>query len=128
MDRNNLYEAELLNVDKKFDLETAEHSADGWVSYFAENGVMLNNAGPIIGKEAIYETMKKAFSDNGVSLRWEPIYAKASKDGTMGYTYGKYVRTSKDSEGNPTEATGHYTSIWEKQDNGEYKIVLDMGN
>jgi ketosteroid isomerase-like protein len=46
----------------------------------------------------------------------------------MGYTYGKYVRTLKDSEGNVNTKEGKYTSIWKKQDNGEWKIALDMGN
>jgi ketosteroid isomerase-like protein len=118
----------LKNLDEKFCQDTGGNNVDAWVSYFAENGVMLTGTGPIIGKEEIYEIMGKSFSLNGYSLQWEPLYAKASNDGTMGYTYGKYIRSSKDSDGKTITASGHYTSIWEKQEDGEWKIVLDMGN
>jgi ketosteroid isomerase-like protein len=90
--------------------------------------MLVAGAYPIVGKAIIFEVMDEAFSPGNYSLRWEPMNADVSKDGAMGYTYGKYVRTLKDSEGNVNTKEGKYTSIWKKQDNGEWKIALDMGN
>lgn len=128
MKSHNDNEEFLLKLDKEFDKATAENGVDAWVSYFAENGVMLTGSGPIVGKSSIYQAMEKVFSQSGFSLRWEPKYSKAPNDGTLGYTYGEYIKTLLDNEGNIIKSKGHYTSIWEKQDNGEWKIVLDMGN
>ncbi|MFD1739779.1 YybH family protein [Bacillus salitolerans] len=118
----------LMDLDRQFDSVTAEKGAEGWASYFDINGVMLPGTDPIIGKELIYQTMKHVFSQNGYSLRWEPLSAKISKDGEMGFTYGRYTKTIHNDEGQKVETFGYYTSIWEKKDNGEWKIVLDMGN
>jgi len=119
----------LMRLDREFDLATAERGAEGWASYFAEDGTMLvAGADPIVGRGAIFDAMQGAFDSGNYTLRWEPVFAEASADGSMGYTYGKYVRTTKDENGNVTTKTGKYTSIWRKQAEGDWKIALDMGN
>lgn len=119
----------LMNLDREFDKTTAELGLEGWVSYFAEDGVMVPAQVDVIkGKEDVRQAMGKSFSLPGFSLRWEPLDAQVSEDGSMGYTYGKYVRTNLDQEGNIQTGTGKYTTIWQKQQDGSWKIVLDMGN
>lgn len=119
----------LMNLDREFDKVTAERGLEGWVSYFAEDGVMVPaQVDVIIGKEGIRQAMSKSFSLPQYSLRWEPLDAQVSDDGSMGYTYGKYIRTNLDQDGNVQTGSGKYTSIWQKQQDGSWKIVLDMGN
>ena len=48
--------------------------------------------------------------------------------GDLGYTYGNYEFRSKDKEGKATVERGKYVSIWKKQKNGNWKVVMDMGN
>ncbi|MFZ5353497.1 MAG: YybH family protein [Bacillota bacterium] len=119
----------LMALDKEFDMATSEKGVEGWVSYFSEDGIMVPSQGEIIkGKEAIYKRMQGAFGTAGFSLRWQPEAAKVSEDGTMGYTYGRYVRKHPDKDGTIMEGTGRYTSIWQLQNDGSWKIVLDIGN
>jgi ketosteroid isomerase-like protein len=54
------------------------------------------------------------------------VYVSSSAD--LGYSVGEYQRIGKDSSGNPTTATGSYVSIWRKQPDGKWKIVLDIGS
>jgi ketosteroid isomerase-like protein len=46
----------------------------------------------------------------------------------LGYTVGRWERIRKTKEGTVTKKTGTYTSIWKKQPDGSWKIVLDTGS
>ena len=61
-------------------------------------------------------------------LTWRPVGADISASGDLGYTYGTFEFRSKDKNGKPTVEHGKYTSIWKKQNDGSWKVVLDMGN
>jgi len=54
--------------------------------------------------------------------------ADMAASGDLGYTYGTYVFTSKNKEGKLVASYGKYTSIWKKQKDGQWKVVVDMGN
>lgn len=119
----------LMELDRQFDLDTSIGGVEAWASYFAEDGVMVvSQDEDIKGKEAILIAMEKSFSLPSFSLRWEPTDGKVSEDGTMGYTYGKYIRKYKNNEGIEITSTGKYISIWQRQKDGLWKISLDIGN
>jgi ketosteroid isomerase-like protein len=119
----------LIELDREFAAITQKEGADGWVKYFAEDGVMVPSKGDVIrGKEAIRKAMSTSFGVSGNSLKWEPEYAEVSEDGSLGYTYGRYLRTSLDEAGNTVSGTGRYNSIWKRQIDGSYRIILDIGN
>ncbi|SHI84150.1 YybH family protein [Lutispora thermophila] len=119
----------LMDLDRQFDKDTSTGGIDAWVSYFADDGVMVLSQGDDLkGRQEIYKSMERAFSLPEFSLRWEPIDAKVSEDGSLGYTYGKYVRRYLDDKGDEVLATGKYTTVWQKQRDGSWKIVLDIGN
>jgi len=105
----------LMQLDRDFDDMTSKSGVDGWVSYFAEDGVVVTSKSDIKGKEAIRSEMSKVFS------------LKVSDGGDLGFTYGKYKRSYIDSEGKLISSTGKYTSIWKKQVDGSWKIILDIG-
>lgn len=119
----------LMELDREFAAATQKEGIDGWVKYFAEDGVMAPSKGDVIrGKEAIRNAMSASFGTLGYSLMWEPEYAEASEDGSLGYTYGTYLRTSLDEDGNKILGSGRYNSIWKKQIDGSFRIILDIGN
>jgi ketosteroid isomerase-like protein len=118
----------LIALDKKFDRETATGGAKVWASYFAVDGVLvMKDTDNVVGRKDIEVMMKPVF-ENGGSLRWQPQSAELSEDGTLGYTYGSYVRQFKNIEGKNLEVKGKYTSVWRKQEDGSWKIALDIGN
>jgi ketosteroid isomerase-like protein len=119
----------LQELDREFSRTTQEKGIDGWVYYFAEDGEMAPAKGEIIkGKDAIRKAMAPFFQHLGNSLVWEPESAEVSEDESMGYTYGKYIRTTMDEAGNTVIGKGRYTSIWRKQKDGKYRIIFDIGN
>lgn len=60
-----------------------------------------------------------------VNIRWRPAAAAVSGAGDMGYTTGpaEYRQTPAD----PPHRFGHYTSVWERQPDGRYAVVIDVG-
>jgi ketosteroid isomerase-like protein len=48
--------------------------------------------------------------------------------GDLGYTFGLYTFRSKKADGKMTTTYGKYTTIWKKQKDGTWKVLLDMGN
>ena len=119
----------LMQLDRDFDKATAEKGVDGWVAYFAPNGSMLGDTSkPITGADEIRKAMEPAFKDSSLSLRWHPIKAEMMMPGVLGYTVGRWERLRKNKEGKLMKSTGTYTSVWKKQPDGSWKIVLDTGN
>ncbi len=118
----------LIKADRDFDGVTAEKGIDGWVSFFAEEGMQLTPEGNIKGHEAIRAYMGPAFARPGFSLRWKPTFADIGASGDLGYTTGTYESRGTDAQGNPVVRTGRYVSIWKKQKDGSWKVVLDTGS
>ena len=119
----------LMQLDREFDKATSEKGVDGWVAYFAPNGSMLGDtAQPTTGLAAIRAEMAPALSDKNFSLRWHPVKAEMMMPGILGYTVGRWERYRKNKDGKMMKSTGTYTSVWKKQPDGSWKIVLDTGN
>jgi ketosteroid isomerase-like protein len=59
-------------------------------------------------------------------LEWEPIFGEVSAAGDMGYDTGPSMFTDKTAE-NPAPNYGFFFSVWKKQADGNWKVVLDVG-
>jgi ketosteroid isomerase-like protein len=118
----------LMDADRAFAQETAANGVDGWVAYFADDGVQFVPGGHITGHAAIRELMTPALSDPSFSLTWDPVEARVSSSGDLGYTIGRWERRGTGSDGVETVATGSYVSIWRLQEDGTWKVELDIGN
>jgi Ketosteroid isomerase homolog len=120
---------ELLKIDSDFSkLSQKKGMHTAFLTYLDDSAVLLHaNSYPIKGKNAIKEMYNKR-PDTGFVLTWKPAYADIAESGEIGYTYGFYELkfAGKDSL-NPIEH-GTYTSIWKKDLQGKWKLVLDIGN
>jgi ketosteroid isomerase-like protein len=106
----------------------AEHGSAGYMSYYADDAVEVPNSAVIIrGKVNIAKTMG-FLDDESNRLSWTPVGADISASGDLGYTYGTYEFRSVGKDGKAVVENGKYTSIWKKQKDGSWKVVLDMGN
>ena len=93
---------------------------------FADSNAVIkrDNDSLIQGKEAI----KNFFNDpkfKKATVTWKPDFVDVSNDGTLGYTYGKFVWTTTDSLGNKKDFKGRFHTVWKKQKNGSWKYVWD---
>jgi ketosteroid isomerase-like protein len=121
--------AEILKkMEADFQKTAAEHGSQGYMSYYADDAAEVPNGESIIqGKANIAKTMG-FLDDKNNHLTWTPIYADMSASGDLGYTYGTYEFRAKDKAGKDVVEHGKYASIWKKQKDGSWKVVMDMGN
>lgn len=120
--------AVLLQADSEFDRSVAEKGVDAWVSTFAEDGIMFRAGEVVRGRAAIRELMAPAFATPGFSLRWKPVRAEIAASSDLGYTYGTYESISVEPDGSRQVRTGMYVTIWKKQADGSWKVVVDLGS
>ena len=113
-------------ADKAFSaLSVAKGSNAAFLAYLADDGRLFGtgNQPPIYGKAAAVERFKT--SSNGDPrtnvLSWTPDNVEVSKDGTFGYSDGRWTFTAP-----KTKLAGHYMTVWRKV-GAEWKVVADMG-
>lgn len=116
----------LFDLEAKFAKDVAARGGPGFASWFADDGVALGNgAAPLIGKVAIAKSA--TWSPKDYQLTWTPTDALMGPSGDMGYTWGHYEGHSKDANGNPVLTSGRYITVWRKEADGTWKVVLDAG-
>ena len=120
--------AELMEVDRDFARAVAERGVDGWVSFFATDGMMVGGQMTTQGPDEIWALMAPAFADTTYALEWEPTRAEVAASGDFGYTLGRYVSTVTDSGGSVVRQTGSYVTVWRKDVDGSWKVALDVGS
>jgi ketosteroid isomerase-like protein len=118
----------LLNIESEFMKAAADHGSQGYMSYYAEEAVEIPNGHAFLnGTAEIAKTM--GFLDSPDNhLTWTPVHADIAASGDLGYTYGTFEFRAKDKDGKPVSDLGKYVTIWKKQPDGAWKVVLDMGN
>jgi uncharacterized protein (TIGR02246 family) len=121
-------EREIRALESAMATAAAEKGAEGYMSFYAEDAVELpNGAQMLLGKESIGQTMT-FLNDKNNRLTWSPVHVDVSESGDLGYTFGNYEFRSIGKDGKPAVEHGKYTTIWKKQKDGRWKVVLDMGN
>ncbi len=116
----------LLDLEARFAKDVAARGGAGFASWFADDGMTLGNgAAPVVGKEAIAKSANWLAKD--YLLTWTPTDAKMGPSGDIGYTWGHYEGKSKDANGNPVSTSGRYITIWRREKDGTWKVVLDAG-
>ncbi len=116
----------LFDLEARFAKDVAERGGAGFAAWFADDGVALGNgAAPLNGKVAIAKSAN--WSPKDYQLTWTPTDAMMGPSGDMGYTWGHYEGRSKDTNGNPVLTSGRYITMWRKEPDGSWKVVLDAG-
>jgi hypothetical protein len=88
-----------------------------WTAFadFAADDAVMFVPEPVNAKEWLRKQQ-----DPAQAVRWQPHQVWSSCDGTLAVTKGAWQR--------PDGSTGYFTTVWERQRNGEYEWVLDQGD
>ncbi len=118
---------ELMKADRDFSSYSAQHGKNAaFLKFAAEDVTFLSeNTYPMVGIKLLEERQTRR-TDSTYVLTWEPIFARASQSGDLGYTYGTWKLLLKSDSTKNSEGT--YVTFWQRQSNGEWKYVLDTGH
>jgi ketosteroid isomerase-like protein len=120
-------EQEIMDADRAFSEYSIAHGQiASFLEYAAPEAVLIKpNMYPIVGHEKLHEHYNGK-ADSTFVLTWEPKFARVAKSGDLGYTYGYwqfYLKSQPDSI-----EKGTYATVWQRQPNGQWKFILDLGN
>lgn len=116
---------ELADAERAFAAFTVKEGfRDGFIKFFADDGIGF---GP--HPERTREKLMKlppATGPRKVIFNWTPIFGDISDAGDLGYTTGPVLYTDVTENPKPPRH-GMYFSVWQKQTDGSWKVVIDMG-
>lgn len=117
---------DIRRAEKDFNDLAAREGLARAFSHFAAPGASLIRGNDVIaGKAAIEAFYAKPSNLKEVRLTWAPDFVDVAASGDLGYTYGKYQFTARDSTGQEVKSEGVFRTIWKKQPDGSWKYVLD---
>ncbi len=125
-ERKDQYKQEIMTAEKEFEKMAAEKGIAEAFWFFADSNAVIKrqNDTLIQGKEEIRKYYSNDFYKNA-SVTWSPDFIDVDAQGSLAYTYGKYLWKTKDSGGKREEFRGVFHTVWKKQPNGEWKYVWD---
>jgi ketosteroid isomerase-like protein len=114
----------LVAVERAFAKKSRDTNIrEAFLAYFADDGVVFTPS-PTNAKE-LYTKRPVPPNPPPFMLDWEPAYADVSRAGDLGYTTGPFSIT--DNAKHAVTDHGTFFSVWEKQKDGDWKVVLDFG-
>jgi ketosteroid isomerase-like protein len=113
----------LIAAEKAFEQTCLEKGIrDGFLAFVDSNAIEFGENGPLNGKK--FWSSITAF--DGV-FTWSPSIAEISVSGDWGYTSGNYEHRQKSLTDIPNQF-GQYTTVWQRNSNGQWKYLIDIGN
>jgi len=122
--------ASLVRAERSFMDDVRRRRLAGWVDGFGDSAATFPAGGAIlVGRAVIRNRMTRTFADSSVHVAWHPTHASIARSGDLGYTYGYYRWTGRDSLGRaaPPEI-GKYLTVWRRDPRGRWLVVADIGN
>ena len=119
------YEKEIIDTEKAFEKMAAQKGIAEAFYFFAAKDAIIKQKNDTLIKGR--ENIRKHFAGQDLkntTVKWDADFVSVSKSGDMAYTYGKYVWTVK-TDKQPQVYKGVFHTVWQRQDNGEWKYVWD---
>jgi ketosteroid isomerase-like protein len=117
----------ILKTDEEFARAAAERGVEGFASFVAEDFQTIRANSEIINKKEFVESWAPLLTNPARRISWRPFVAVVSEAGDLGYTIGAYEIRKVDDRAKPLVGSGKYVSIWRKQRDGKWKLILDTG-
>jgi ketosteroid isomerase-like protein len=121
--------AAINKADSLWDDQSAHNSADGWLSFYTDDAIMMPPGENVCKDAASRATSIKAmFAMNAVNMRFQATKTEVAKSGDLGYSSGPYQFSYKDASGKELHETGKFCETWKKQADGSWKCIVDIWN
>lgn len=117
--------ASLVNTERSFATTCGEKGIrQSFLDFLADSSILFRPH-PVNGKKFLLSRPAPVTLPQ-VLLAWTPIFGEVSGSGDLGYTTGPYEFSDLSPKKEPTQH-GAFFSVWKKQADGTWKVVLDVG-
>lgn len=111
----------LIEAERSFAQLSADTGMASAFTYWLTDDAIVFRPEPVKGKERYASS-----PDVPGMLIWQPEFADVSAAGDLGYTSGPY-EFRREGASHPVDGYGHYVSIWQKQADHSWKVLIDVG-
>ena len=106
--------------------QAASTDLDEFISFLDEEVVWLFcNHPKLYGNEAVRAFFSQAHENNPFTFTWTPDKIEVSNSGELGYAYGTYSLVLQGSAEPQPEIIRDYATVWKKQSDNSWKVVLE---
>jgi uncharacterized protein (TIGR02246 family) len=99
------------------------------VSYYAADALTLPpNEPKAAGAAEIRKMWASMLATPGLDLTFQTTKVEVARDGDLAYSTGTYRMAMNGPDGKPMSDVGKYATVWKKQTDGSWKVVLDTFN
>lgn len=117
--------ASLIRAERSFARSSTEIGVrQAFLNFFAPDGVNFQPAPVVVSQD--FRTAPDSKEPPKTILHWEPAYADVALSGDLGYTTGP-LKVMENTAERKVLRGGFYFSVWKKQADGAWKVLLDMG-
>jgi len=118
---------EIIKTEQNFAKMAGEEGiTKAFITYAAEDAVVMRNNVLVIGKENLAKHFEKQSSGpKDEKLSWKPDFVDVSASGDLAYTYGHFTYAYTDSTGTKIESNGVFHTVWKRQADGSWLFVWD---
>jgi len=122
-------EAAIRAADVAFSRVVEAKELDSVMACYADDAVaMFPNTPMLTTRDDIRKSFTEFFAVPGLAMKWKVTKVEAARSGDLGYTLGTYEMTMNDAKGMPFTDHGKYTTVWKKQADKSWKVIVDMSN
>lgn len=115
----------LADTERAFARTSVEKGVrESFIAFFAEDG--LNFQPHPVNTQEAYRRRPAPAGPQPFTLDWRPVFGDVSAADDLGFDTGPYTVTDKSTQPRPTQH-GMFFSVWRKQPDGTWKVVIDIG-
>ncbi len=119
----------LMQISREWSKTAGTGDVEKTLDYWADDAMVMSPGQPALkGKKAIREMLEGTSKIPGFRISWEPISVVVSESGDMAYMIEQNQITVNDSLGNPVTEKNKAVTVWQKENDGSWKNVVDMWN
>jgi ketosteroid isomerase-like protein len=107
-------------AETAFAKSMADRNPAAFAALIADEAVFFGGKGVNRGKAAVVADWKRFFDGAAAPFSWSPVEVEVLSSGNLGFTSGPVL----DPKGN---RIGTFNSVWQRQQDGSWKIVFDKG-
>lgn len=99
----------------------AERDMEAFLSFISPEGVFFGSRGPLRGHEEIAAAWAPLFEGPEPPFSWRPDTVVVLESGELALSSGPVLDPSG-------QEIGRFTTIWRKDEDGEWRVVFDKGS
>jgi len=80
------------------------------------------------GRDEIRQLFAGFFSFPDLKITWSPDQVGVAQSGDLAYSTGHYEMSFRGPDGKTINDHGKYVTVWQKQSDGKWKVLVDAFN